>query len=244
MKYDFSSLRGQNVLVTGCSGAIGKAIAEGFAACGANVFAWGHHKLDYDLQEVMFQTVELTAIKDVDNAISLLPDRIHTFVNCAGVTYGENSEKYPWEQWEKTLKVNLSVPFTLSQKIFPKMCSYGSGSIINITSINAEQGFPNNPAYVSSKGGLKMLSKALARDWAEYGIRVNNVGPGYTRTKMTKRSWNDLESRKQKLDRMMLRRWAEPEDIVGIVLFLASDMASYITGQDIYVDGGWLTKGI
>jgi NAD(P)-dependent dehydrogenase (short-subunit alcohol dehydrogenase family) len=118
------------------------------------------------------------------------------------------------------------------------------GSIINITSIGAKQGFPNNPAYGASKGGLSQLTKALACDWAEYGIRVNNVGPGYTVTKMTQTSWNNNEMREARTSRTMMGKWARPEDITGTVLFLASDMASYITGQDIYVDGGWTSKGL
>ncbi len=244
MEYGFSSIQGQNVLVTGCSGSIGQAIAQGFSSCGANVYVWGHRQIAGAISNASFRVVELFDAKEIDDAVSLLPDRLHTLVNCAGMTYGESSEKYPLDKWRETLSVNLSAPFILSQKVFSKMSPYRSGSIINITSINAEQGFPDNPAYVASKGGLKMLSKALARDWADYGIRVNTVGPGYTKTKMTEKSWNNLELRRQKLERMLIGRWAEPEDIVGIVLFLASDMATYITGQDIYVDGGWLAKGL
>ena len=117
-----------------------------------------------------------------------------------------------------------------------------SGVIINITSINAEFAFPNNPAYIYTKGGLKQLTKSLAVDLGKYNIRVNNVGPGYIKTNMTKQGWK--KNRKQIEDRTILGRWGEPEDLVGTIVFLLSSASSYITGQDIYVDGGYLTKGL
>ena len=116
------------------------------------------------------------------------------------------------------------------------------GSIINITSLNSELGFPNNPAYVSTKGALKQLTKSLAVDLGIYDIRVNNVGPGYIKTNMTKMGWKN--NRKQIEDRTILGRWGEPDDLVGTIIFLLSPAASYITGQDIYVDGGYLAKGL
>lgn len=161
------------------------------------------------------------------------------------MTFGSGSEAYPIEKWEETMSVNLTAPFILSKLVANDMITQKKGgSIINITSIGAELGFPGNPAYGASKGGLKQLSKALACDWAKYNIRVNSVGPGYTKTDMTLESWMDEKKRKERSDRMMLQYWANPDDITGIVLFLGSDMARYITGQDIYVDGGWCSKGM
>ena len=119
-----------------------------------------------------------------------------------------------------------------------------NGSIINFTSINAELGFPNNPAYVASKGGLKMLTKSLAKDWGRFGIRVNNIGPGYMKTEMTKKSWSNPKLRKTRTSRTLLNRWGEKQDIVGPCIFLASDASRYVTGQDLYVDGGWLANGL
>jgi len=97
---------------------------------------------------------------------------------------------------------------------------------------------------VASKGGLKMLGKALARDWSKYGIRVNNVGPGYFKTEMTKKNYSNKKIRKSRQMRTMLGRWGEPDDLIGPCVFLSSDASKYITGQDIYVDGGWLTNGL
>ena len=119
-----------------------------------------------------------------------------------------------------------------------------NGSIIKITSINAEMGFPRNPAYAAAKGGLKMLGKALAKDWGIYGIKVNNLGPGYIKTDMTMRRFQNKKTRKQREERTLLGRWGEVDDLVGPCIFLASDASKYVTGLDLYVDGGWLANGL
>ena len=119
-----------------------------------------------------------------------------------------------------------------------------SGVIINITSINAELAFPDNPAYQSMKGALKQLTKSLALDLGNWGIRVNSVGPGYFHTDMTKQSWEDLEKRDKIAKQTILGRWGTPKDLAGLIVFLSSDSSSYITGQDLYIDGGWTVKGI
>ena len=118
------------------------------------------------------------------------------------------------------------------------------GSIINFTSIGAEQGFANNPGYAATKGAVKQLSKSLAVEWGEYGIRVNNIVPGYTNTPMNSKSWGDPILKKQRSDNTVFGRWAEPEEMVGPAIFLASDASSYVTGTDLVVDGGWLVKGM
>jgi NAD(P)-dependent dehydrogenase (short-subunit alcohol dehydrogenase family) len=141
---------------------------------------------------------------------------------------------YDISDWDATYKVNLLAPYRIMQKVARSMVHKKSGSIINITSLASEFGFPGNPAYVAFKGALKQLTKAAACDLASYGIRVNSIGPGYIRTNMTN----------QRTDRTMLGRWGESKDLIGAVIFLSSDAASYITGQDLYVDGGWTAKGL
>jgi gluconate 5-dehydrogenase len=120
----------------------------------------------------------------------------------------------------------------------------GGGSIINVTSIGAVQGFPGNPGYVASKGGLRLLTKALALDLADKNIRVNNLAPGYIHTAMTDKSFNDPQRHQERLARMMLKRWGKPDDLIGAAIFLASEASAYVTGQDIFVDGGWTAKGL
>ena len=139
-----------------------------------------------------------------------------------------------------TYEVNLLAPYLLTRGLSRDM---RSGSIINITSLNAELAFPKNPAYVTTKHGLKGLTKSLALELGYKNIRVNNIGPGYIKTEMTKKSWSNEKIHNERSKKTFLNRWGTPTDIAGAVLFLASDASSYITGQDIYVDGGWTAKG-
>jgi NAD(P)-dependent dehydrogenase (short-subunit alcohol dehydrogenase family) len=118
------------------------------------------------------------------------------------------------------------------------------GSIINITSLNAELAFPKNPAYAASKGGVRILTKALALDYAPKKIRVNNIVPGYIRTAMTEKSYSDKALNHERIDRMMIQRWGKTEDLIGAAIYLASDASSYVTGTDLIVDGGWTAKGL
>ena len=118
------------------------------------------------------------------------------------------------------------------------------GSIINITSLAAERGFVGNPSYQISKAALKQLTKALACDWGQKNIRINNVCPGYIKTPMTIKSYNNPKLKKIRDMKMILKRWGKPNDLVGPCIFLASDASSYMTGSDIFIDGGWLVKGL
>lgn len=248
------SLKDKVAIVTGAARGNGKAIAEGFLGAEATVYF-----IDI-LEEELKKTVELTGSSNAKYIVADITNRddlekavekiykekgqIDILVNNAGITIGEPSELYKEENWEKTYKVNLKAPFVLCQLVAKYMIKQKDGVIINITSLGAEQGFSNNPAYIAFKGGLKQLTKALAKDWAKYNIRVNNLGPGYIKTDMTKKSWNDLELRAERSQRTMLERWGESIDLVGPAIFLASDASRYITGGDLYVDGGWLAKGI
>lgn len=250
------SLEGKVALVTGASRGLGKAIAEALLRAGATVLLVSANQERLRATTTEFQTQGLQAsmhtcdlaetaqIAELLDAIRHAPGRVDILVNAAGMTEGHALLDYPDAAWERTLQINLSAPFYLTRGVAALMAEQMSGSIINITSINAEQGFPGNPAYVASKGALKQLSKALAVDLAAYGIRVNNIGPGYFHTDMTSGSWNDPERRAQRSSRTLLGRWGEVEDLAGLVILLASPASAYITGQDFYVDGGWLTKGL
>jgi len=226
------SVKDKVIIVTGSNGGNGSAIVDGLEKLGAVV-------LGYDLP-YWDVTNNLHLYHLVNNALNH-SGKIDGLINCAGITRGNDIFEYTDKDWEDTYKVNLKAPFKLSKEVAKHMKENG-GSIINITSLNSELGFPNNPAYVAMKGGLKQLTKSLAVDLGKYNIRVNNVGPGYIKTNMTKQGWKN--NRKQIEDRTILGRWGEPEDLVGTIVFLLSSASSYITGQDIYVDGGYLTKGL
>ena len=229
------SLKNKIAIVTGSSGDIGKAICKGFLEFGAIVY-----KIDIKENK---NINNLKQMRKVIESIYKKGKRIDILVNCAGVTFPESSEKYQEKKWDKTLSINLKAPFKLSQMVFKYMKKTG-GSIINITSLWSEVGFSDNPSYGVSKGGLKQLTKCLAVEWAKYNIKVNNLGFGYIKTNMTKKSWNSKKHREKITERIPLKRWGEPEDVIGAAVFLASDASKYITGQDIYVDGGWLSNGL
>tara|TARA_B110000503_G_scaffold126623_1_gene195462 strand:+ start:956 stop:1681 length:726 start_codon:yes stop_codon:yes gene_type:complete len=160
---------------------------------------------------------------------------IDCLINAIGVSEANS--------FEKNINTNLVAVYNVTIAIIKNMKKKG-GSIINITSLNSELGFSKNPGYVSSKGALKMLTKSFCVDYAKYNIRINNLGPGYIKTNMTRKKFLNLRDRKMRVDRIPLGRYGNPEDLVGPVIFLMSEASSYMTGQDLYIDGGFLAKGI
>lgn len=246
----FFSLSGKVAIVTGTSRGNGATIARALIGAGALVYCLQRTATAENTiksPNAKTRVVDVTDSQNlakVVNSIAEESGRIDILVNNAGITIGNPSENYKIEDWDKTFDTNLRAVFVLSQLVALHMAKKKSGVIVNITSINAEQGFPGNPAYVASKGGLKQLSKALAYDFAKYGIRVNNLGLGYFQTDMTKKSFNDPELKKQRDQRILLNRWGEASDLIGPIIFLCSDASKYVTGQDLYVDGGWLAKGL
>jgi len=252
--YDIFSVHGKRVLITGAANGNGKAIAKAFGDGGSELFL-----VDVDSKNlaivaddiasktnsiVQRAVVDLSIPEEVDKFLEN-NNNFDVVINNAGVTRSNHLFDYKDSDWDLTHNVNLFAPYKIIQKVSQTMSQeQKSGSIINVTSLGAELGFPGNPAYVAFKGALKLLTKAAALDLSTHGVRVNSVGPGYTKTNMTKGSWNDKQLRQDRTDRTILGRWSESEDLIGIMIFLASDASSYITGQEFYVDGGWLSKGL
>ena len=243
------SLKNKIVIITGAGRGIGKHLAEQIAKCDAKVFAIDKKstkKSTKNLSNIECDITNEIEFKKICDKIFKQKKRIDVLINNAGVSMpNEKTGKvYSKDKWDETLRINLTAHFTCSQQVIQYMKRHKSGSIINITSINAELGFPKNPSYVASKGGLKMLGKALAKDWGRYGIRVNNLGPGYIKTDMTSKTFSNKKLQKQRAMHTMLGRWGDKDDLVGPCIFLASDASRYITGQDLYVDGGWLANSL
>ncbi|MEO2048273.1 MAG: glucose 1-dehydrogenase [Pirellulales bacterium] len=250
------SLEGKVAVVTGASRGLGLAMAEGLLRAGASVILVGSNEqrleqatnafTEQGLSASYFQCdlSDATQTADLAETIAKEQSRIDILVNNAGVTLPHDALDYPEEAWRKTFAVNLDAPFQLSKQFASMMKDQGGGSIINITSIAAELGLPNNPAYIAAKGALKQLTKSMAYDLGKFNIRVNNIGPGYFKTDMSTGSWNDPQLREDRTRRTLLGRWGEPGDLAGAIIFLASNASQYITGQDFYVDGGWLAKGL
>lgn len=247
-------LKGKVAVVTGAARGNGRSIAEGFLAAGAKVYFIDILKKDIQIAKntirskkarfIIADVTDFSLMQETIKRIYVNEGRIDILVNNAGITLPEPSEIYSDDKWEKTYSVTLKAPFKISQMAAKYMKKHNGGVIINITSLGSELGFSNNPAYVAFKGGLKQLTKALAKDWAKYNIRVNNLCPGFIKTDMTMKSWKNSVLRKERAERIMLGRWGHPCDLVGPAIFLASDASEYITGQDLCVDGGWLASGI
>lgn len=247
-KHSLFSLEGKSALLTGGGRGIGAAIAVGLRDAGASVAVFEQALPDTLTEGIKFYAVDISVrtalVPSFDQFIKDF-DGIDILINNAGITISSPSEEYSMEHWNHTVDINLHAVFFICQLAGQQMIAQGrGGSIINVTSIGAAQGFPNNPAYAATKGAVKQLSRALAFDWGKYGIRVNNLGPGYTHTPMNRKSWEDPHLRKHREGCTMLGRWAEPEDMIGPAVFLASDSSRYVTGIDLYVDGGWIAKGI
>ena len=246
------SLQGKVALVTGATRGLGRAMAEALLRAGATVVLNGSNaETTRQFRAEGLAAVEYACDLSDAKAVAALADfmlttqpRIDVLVNNAGVTFPHELVDYPDDFWHKTFRVNLEAPFQLARRLAPRMKEHGGGSIINVTIIGAELGFPNNPAYGAAKGALKQLTKSLAFDLGPFGIRVNNLGPGYFHTDMANLSYSDPERREARARRTLLGRWGEPEDLAGAVIFLASEASRYMTGQDLYIDGGWLAKGL
>ena len=168
--------------------------------------------------------------------------KIDFLFNNAGTIRRNPSEDFLEEDWDEVINTNLKGPFFLAQAVARVMISQRrKGKIINTSSLIAVQGGKRVPAYAASKGGISQLTKSMANDWAKYNILVNAIGPGWVNTELTEPLRQNKERFAEITGRIPLGRWADPEDLAGAAVFLASDASDYITGQTIYVDGGWLS---
>ncbi|WP_435152487.1 SDR family oxidoreductase [Candidatus Pelagibacter bacterium nBUS_44] len=167
--------------------------------------------------------------------------KIDVLINNAGISkYSDDEIK----NFDKIVKINLNGVYYCSKLGIEKLKKSQNPRIINISSINAYQAFPSNPGYIASKGGILSLTRSLALDCQKNKINVNSISPGYFKTSMTSKSFNNKFQFQKRTKRTILRRWGDPKDLFGIVEFLISKNSSYITGQDFVVDGGWLAKGL
>ena len=165
---------------------------------------------------------------------------IDILVNCAGIQKRHPSEEFPLSDWNKVIEINLTAVFHMCRLAGNEMLKKGKGKIINVASMLSFFGGYTVPAYAASKGGVAQLTKALSNEWAAKNINVNAIAPGYMATEMNTAIINDEKRNAAITARIPAKRWGTPEDVKGVVLFLASEASNYINGAIIPVDGGYL----
>ena len=241
---NYFNIKNKVVIVTGASRGIGHTIATELSRLNCIVYGIGRSKINKSKQSFNYQSIDINdynSIKEFIKQIYNKTNKIDGLINIAGISLNNT---YTLSNFNETTNTNLVSTFNIINEIIKYMKVKKSGSIINFTSIGAFKGFSKNPAYVSSKGALNSLSKAIALDHGKYNIRVNNIVPGYIKTQMTKKSYTNKSKSKIRMKRTILGKWGSTKDLVGPTIFLLSDSSKYITASDIYVDGGFLNKGI
>jgi NAD(P)-dependent dehydrogenase (short-subunit alcohol dehydrogenase family) len=238
----FSLASGFHAVVIGGAGDIGAAISNQFCDLGATVTATGANDADLARSLLKPRTGLALATLDVtdDAAVKSFAQshkRVDALINCAGIL--ARDKEFEIETFMKVLNVNLTGTFRTCMA-FRALLADSRGSVVNIASMNAMLALPRIPAYCASKGGVVMLTKALALAWAEQGIRVNAVAPGYIETAINAAGRTDRAHYQRIADRTAFKRWGQPEDIAGAVTFLCMPASQYATGTVVAVDGGFL----
>tara|TARA_B100001123_G_C15087939_1_gene938398 strand:- start:275 stop:976 length:702 start_codon:yes stop_codon:yes gene_type:complete len=228
------------VLVTGASKGIGREICENLSKF-KNFQVYGVGRSKIKINNFNYFALDISKQNNLKLLSKKIP-KLDVLINNAGIARTKYKSKI--KNFSKIIDFNLKIPYIVSDSFLDKIKKSEIKSIINICSINAYQAFPENPGYVASKGGLRMLTKSMALDYRKYQIRVNSVSPGYILTDMTINSYKNKKKYKERSNRTILQRWGKTTDIVGVIKFLISQDSSYITGEDIVVDGGWIAKGL
>jgi 2-deoxy-D-gluconate 3-dehydrogenase len=248
-------LSGKTALVTGCNKGIGMGMALGLAEAGADIIgvsatlAASGSEIEkavtalgrkfYAYQADFSDRDSIYAFLAKLNEAHAAPDIL---VNNAGTIMRNPAAEHSDAFWDRVININLDAQFILSREIGKKMIERGSGKIVFTCSLLSFQGGINVPGYAASKGALASLVKALANEWASKGVNVNGIAPGYIATDNTEALRNDPERSKSIMDRIPAKRWGDPEDFKGAVVYLASSASSYVHGEILTVDGGWMGR--
>ncbi len=230
----------KNIVITGVSSGIGFHLAKDLSK-NHNVYGLSRKKPKIKNSNFIFLKTDLRNLKSLQSTLKKIK-KVDVLINNAGIS--KSNKKNFLEKFKDIVNVNLNIPYVLSENLKNKLKKSNNASIINICSLGSHFGFSKNPGYVASKGGLFTLTKAMAMDYNHNRIRVNSVTPGYIKTKMTSRSYLNRKKSKLRVNKTILKRWGNPEDIFGIVEYLISEKSSYVTGQDFKVDGGYTAKGL
>jgi gluconate 5-dehydrogenase len=244
-------LSGRTALITGGGGGLGFAIARGLAAAGARVVLNGRNreKLDaavsklraegYSASSAPFDVTQAEAVTTGIAAVEKDVGSLDIVVNNAAINQRATLDAFSTDEWHALLAANLDGPFFVARSVIPGMRARRRGKIINICSLASEIGRPNIVPYAASKGGLQMLTRALAVELAPHNVQVNGIAPGFFRTDMNAPLIANAEFSAWVAKRTPAGRWGEPPEIAGAAVFLASDAANYVTGHVLFVDGGF-----
>ena len=246
------SLTGKKALVTGASKGIGASIAIAMAQAGADVVLVGRSQdslsatraaienLGRSTESLIADVESRAQISEAFKSIDQL--NVEIVVNNAGSISRAPAIDTALEDWDQIIDTNLNSVFQISQLCAKSMLAKGHGRIINIASLLSFQGGINVPAYTASKHAVAGVTKALANEWGAKGVTVNAIAPGYISTDNTQALRNDVDRNTSILARIPIGRWGTPEDLAAVAVFLASPAASYINGEIITVDGGWMGR--
>jgi gluconate 5-dehydrogenase len=243
-------LTGRTALVTGSSRGLGLAIAEGLAAAGAAIVLNGLDRervsrsadimraKGYEVREAPFDVCDEAAVVHAFERFDSEGVKVDILINNAGIQHRQPMLELSTETWRRVIETNLTSAFVVGREAARRMVPRGYGKIINIGSLTSELARATVTPYTVAKGGIKMLTRSMAAEWAASGIQANAIGPGYMLTDMNEALINDTQFDTWVKGRTPSRRWGKPEELVGAAVFLASAASDYVNGQIIYVDGG------
>ena len=245
-------LSGKTALVTGSSRGLGRAMAEGLAAAGAGIVLNGSDEsrlatavaemsaAGYAVRAARFDVTDEKSVVDAFEALDREGVAIDILVNNAGIQFRRPMLELDTSDWRRVVDTNLTSAFVIGREAARRMAQRGSGKIINIGSLTSELARATVAPYTVAKGGIKMLTKAMAAEWSELGIQANAIGPGYMLTDMNQALVDNPSFDAWVKGRTPSQRWGRPEELIGTVVYLASPASDYVNGQIIYVDGGML----
>jgi gluconate 5-dehydrogenase len=245
-------LTGRTALVTGSSGGLGLAMARGLAEAGAGLVLNGRDtaKLDaataalkqdgHRVTQAPFDVSDEEAVRDAFTRLDADGIAVDILINNAGIQFRQPMLDLAASDWRRVLETNLTSAFLIGREAARRMIPRGGGKIINIGSLTSEVARATVAPYTAAKGGIKLLTRSMAAEWAAHNIQANAIGPGYILTEMNKALIENAQFDAWVKGRTPTGRWGTPEDLVGAAVFLASPASAYVNGQIIYVDGGML----
>ena len=250
--YQMFDLTGKKAIVTGAGQGMGRSMAEALIGAGATVALIGRgqnvvetcREIDPTGKAALPFLADLSQRDQIhrvfDEVMDAFGGELDILVNNAGIQRRHMPEDFPIEEWDEVLAVNLNAVWIMAQLAGRVMLAKGSGKIINIASLNSFLGGTTVPAYTAAKSGVAGLTRALSDDWAGRGVNVNAIAPGYIATSLNTALIGNPDREPKILARLPKKRWGEPDDMKGAVIFLASAASDYVTGATLAVDGGYL----